>query len=69
MIIDTWWNDESIALVEVDGGLYALYGWNGEVYLHCWECIDRYKAADSDVEYIIRPVYDEDYKIIDYEVQ
>ena len=25
-----WWNDKSIELVEIDGEVYALYGWNGE---------------------------------------
>ena len=68
MIIDTWWNDNSIELVEINGKIYALYGWNGEEYLHCWECADRYTAVDDGIEYEIKPIYNEDYEIIGYEI-
>ena len=39
-----FWNGgkhESIEMVEVDGTIYALNGWNGEKYLDCWKCIDE----------------------------
>lgn len=68
MIVGNWWNDDSIELIEIDGEIYALYGWNGEQYLHCWKCIDRYTAVDDGVEYEIKPIYNEDYEIIGYEM-
>ena len=60
MIIGTWWSDSNIELVKINGKIYALDGWNGEKYLHCWECIDRFTAADSNTEYEIRPIYNSD---------
>lgn len=68
MIIGTWWSDSDIELAEINGKIYALYGWNGEEYLHCWECIDRFTVADSNIEYEIRPIYDSSNEIIDFEV-
>ena len=73
MILGTWWSDNSIELVEINGKIYALYGWNGEEYLHCWECIDRFTAADDNTEYEIKPIYSSDenideVEIIDFEV-
>ena len=73
MIIGTWWSDNNIELVRINGKIYALDGWNGEKYLHCWECIDRFTAADDNAEYEIRPIYNSDETIdevetIDFEV-
>ena len=59
MIIGTWWSDNNIELVKINGKIYALDGWNGEKYLHCWECIDRFTIVD-DKEYEIRPIYNSD---------
>lgn len=75
------WNDREIEIVEVDGEMYALYGWNGEAYYHCWKVLDAegLDRVDEDKEYILRPVsrgigepdedgnYDE-YEYVDYEV-
>ena len=61
-IIGYWVGTTDIPVVSIDGELYALDGWNGEKWLHCWKCIDRYTAADDDREYEIIPHYDwEDY--------
>ena len=73
MIIGTWWSDNNIELVKINGKIYALDGWNGEKYLHCWECIDRFTAANDNIEYEIRPIYNSDetideVEIIDFEV-
>lgn len=56
-VIGTWWNDSSIQIVEIDGDLYALNGWNGEKYTDCFRVIDRFTAADDDRKYEIRPIY------------
>ena len=56
----TWWNDSSIEIVRIDGELYALNGWNGEKWMHCWKCIDRFTADPDGKEYEIAPVYDWD---------
>ena len=45
----------------------TLYGWNGEKYIHCWECIDKFSIVDSRVEYEIKPIYNSDGSI-DFEV-
>ena len=38
-----WWNDSSIQQIEKDGSVYALHGWNGEVYEECWKCTGKHK--------------------------
>lgn len=75
------WNDRSIEIVEIDGEMYALYGWNGEAYNHCWKVLDikGLDKADEDIEYILTPVVqgvgdvDEDgnydsYETINYDI-
>ena len=52
--------ESNIEIVNIDGELYALNGWNGEKYLHCWKCADRWNADPSGEEYEIAPVYDWD---------
>ena len=52
------WLDTNIDVVAIDGALYALDGWNGEKYGHCWKCIDRFTADVDGREYVIVPVYD-----------
>lgn len=69
--IGYWWADKSIQLVEIDGSVYALYGWNGEEYLNCWKCTGEFYLDASEEEYEIRPIYSEsdgEVEIIDYEV-
>ena len=52
------WAGSDIDVVEIDGSFYALNGWNGEKYLHCWKCADRFTAdPDDDREYEIAPAY------------
>ena len=67
----TWWNDDSIQIVEIDGELYALYGWNGEKWVHCWKCIDRFTAVLDGKEYEVIPIhagFEDDYETIGYEL-
>ena len=53
-----WWDEGDIEIVKINGELYALDGWNGEIYLHCWKCLDRFTADPEDKEeYKIRPIY------------
>jgi hypothetical protein len=72
--VGNWWNDNSIELVEVDGSVYALYGWNGEKYCNCWKCSGDYYMTASKEEYTLTPVYSEEenenggYDVVDYEV-
>ena len=55
--IDHWWNDPSIPIVEIDGRLFALSGWNGRSYRHCWEVEPHdHRLKTDDREYIITPV-------------
>lgn len=64
-----WWTGNMIKMIELDGKIYALDGWNGEKYFHCWECKDEFDAVD-DREYVVRPIYKEiakdRFEIIDY---
>lgn len=53
-----YWQDTDIRIEYIEGALYALYGWNGEKYLHCWKCIDRFTADSDGREYEVAPVYD-----------
>ena len=55
--MNTWWNDSTIEVVEIDGALYALNGWNGEKWTECWKCIDRFTVDPDDRKYEIAPVY------------
>lgn len=54
--IGTWWNDDSIELIKIDGEIYALDGWNGETYTESWKCVDEYTTVDEDVTYSITEV-------------
>ena len=58
--IGTWWNDDQIEMWEIEGDVYALYGWNGEEYLHCWKCTGTDHMTASEEEYRIKPIYGED---------
>ena len=73
MFVDYWWNDNSIELVKINGRIYALYGWNGESYIHCWECADEFTVINESIEYEIIPIYTEnedgEFEIVDYEIR
>lgn len=56
---------EQIDVVEIDGRLFALDGWNGERFLHCWECVHTNVAMLDGREYEILPVYRYDVEDID----
>ena len=64
--IGRWYNDTNIELVQLnDGRVYALNGWNGEVYTSCWECTGEHYMDASEEEYTLRPVYRVDVEDID----
>lgn len=66
------WNNKEIEVVKIDGRWFALYGWNGEMYSHCWEVDENTFALKNEQEYEIIPVYKEnadgDFEIIDYKI-
>lgn len=66
--VGTWWNDSSVGLWRIEGEIYALDGWNGEEYTHCWKVSGDSLTEASEEEYTVRPVYNDDDKIVDYEV-
>lgn len=67
----TWWHDRDIDLVDIEGTVYALNGWNGEKYLNCWVCTGEDLMDANEKEYGITPIYnnnEEDPETIGYEV-
>lgn len=65
--VGKWWNDNNVDLIEIDGTVYALSGWNGETYNNCWICKNEYEASKE--EYVIKPVYEKingEFEIVDY---
>lgn len=56
-----WWQGvdhrPEIELVRINGGIYALYGWNGEEWTDCWRVSqrDHWKVMEDDIE--IKPIY------------
>jgi len=73
--VGNWWNDKSIELVDIEGDVYALNGWNGEKYMNAWKCTGEDYMDASEEEYIISPVYSDKedefgvYEIVGYEVE
>jgi len=55
--VGNWWNDRNIQLWRIDGNIYALYGWNGERYLHCWQVAENLIDSVDNKEYEISPIY------------
>lgn len=70
--VGQWWNDNEIELVEIDGKVYALNGWNGEKYLDSWE-VDKDDHTEVINEGIaIEPLYkevEEEFEIVEYVVE
>lgn len=69
-----WWNCEEIEIYEIEGKYIALYGWNGECYMDCWEVARIVGDKGFDVKsegYIVKPIYEikgNDFEIIGYEI-
>lgn len=74
-------NDKDLEIVEQNGEMYVLCGWNGESYCNCWKVLDAQglNTTEEDKKYTLKPViqgngtqnkdgsYDE-YKTIFYEI-
>lgn len=56
--VGTWWNDNNIELVKIDGEVFALDGWNGERYCASWKCTGEFLMDASEEYYSIIPIYD-----------
>lgn len=71
-VIGKWWNSTSIDMVEVDGTVYALDGWNGEEYCNCWICSGEHFMDASKESYTLRPVWakinEDDFDVVDFDV-
>jgi hypothetical protein len=68
-----WWNGSN-EIVTISDARYALEGWNGETWSHCWRVLGKHETDASKEQYEIRPIYSEElndndgYDIIGYEV-
>jgi len=72
-IVGKWWNGGN-DLVEIEGIVYALHGWNGEAYYDCWIVSGEFLTDSSKEAYTLKPIYEiqeeeeEDCKIISYDI-
>lgn len=70
--VGRWWNDRDIELVEIEGEVYALHGWNGESYMDSWKCIGEDERQASEEQYHITPIYketgDDEFDVVSYKV-
>jgi len=71
--VGTWWNDKEIELVEIDGKVYALNGWNGEKYLDSWEVAKNDYTDIINDGIAIKPEYKEieedEFEIVGYTIE
>lgn len=59
-IVGKWWNSDSVDLIEVDGSVYAAYGWNGMMFMDCWQVDPAdHMEVISDERFIMTPEYEE----------
>ena len=50
------WSGSDIDIIKIGNRKFALFGWNGDSYGHCWECKSSTEVMD-DNEYTLTPVY------------
>lgn len=74
-VLGTLWNDKEIEIVEIEGRPIALYGWNGETYLNCWEVKEMINGTGFDIKedgLRVRPLYkqidEDDFEVVGYEL-
>lgn len=80
-IVGRLWNNKDLEIIEQDGEMYVLYGWNGDSYCECWKVLDiqGLDRVEEDTEYTLKPVIQgigepdedgcyEEYKTISYEI-
>lgn len=70
-----WWNAPDIEIYEIEGRFIALEGWNGEIYLNCWEVEEMVGDEGFGIKadgIIVRPIYqkcnEDDFEIEGYEI-
>ncbi|HZH58264.1 MAG TPA: hypothetical protein VEY70_01515 [Metabacillus sp.] len=70
--VGKWWNDHNVKLIEIDGTVYALHGWNGEEFTDCWECVGDDLMDVGKTGIMIRPIYEEveedEFEIVGYQI-
>ena len=53
-----FWTGDPIKMMEIDGDIYALSGWNGEKVLDCWTCLDEWTVDPNEPgRFVATPVY------------
>lgn len=57
--IGQWWNAgaSDIPLYRIGNEVFALDGWNGEMWTDCWVCSGEHYTEASERRYEVRPVY------------
>lgn len=72
--LGTWWNNDDIEVYQIEGRPIALYGWNGEEYLDCFEVAEEiggrwFKLLQGGLS--VCPIYEQrgdDFEIVGYEL-
>lgn len=73
-IVGVLMSNDEISIAEVDGELYALYGWDGEAFTDCWKVndIDGIDKVEEETTYTIKPIYrqtgKDSYEIADFQL-
>lgn len=52
-----WLRDKAKEIIKLGSRFFVLDGWNGTVYMHCFEALTATKMAEPNVEYILTPIY------------
>lgn len=65
-----WWNSrDDLEIWRIENKNIVLYGWNGEIYGDCFEVDDELLfAVPGDESFEVRPVYNQAFEIVDYEI-
>ena len=63
-----WWNGRDLEIWKVGNKNVVLNGWNGEIYGAFFEVDNELLNVVSKEDFEVRPVYNENFEVVDYEI-
>ena len=63
-----WWNGRDLEIWKVGNKNVVLNGWNGEIYGAFFEVDNELLNVVSKEDFEVRPVYNENFDVVDYEI-